>query len=180
MRQLCIIGSERSSAGVLAGTEGSLELEGLPFRYGVIETDDLSFDADAGENAEKVFLRVRAFSCNYRDRALILSMSNSAHKSNYYVIGSEFVAEVLAVGRDVTALAPGDRVIANGAYPDSGVDGVDPGLPRQSRIARAADPASLQAGQDSGLHARRGGCRLHHRRPDRLQHDSPAEPQRRR
>lgn len=129
MRQLAIIGSERSSAGIVAGTEGTFELEGVPVRFGIVETSDLSFDADAEANADLVFIRVRAFSCNYRDRVLILRMVKSDRRSNYYVIGSEFVGEVIATGRNVTRFEPGDRVIADAAYPHTGVPGVLPGLP---------------------------------------------------
>lgn len=74
MRQLAIIGSERSSAGIVAGTEGTFELEGIPVRFGIVETPDLSFDANTEANADLVFIRVRAFSCNYRDRVLMLRM----------------------------------------------------------------------------------------------------------
>jgi hypothetical protein len=83
MRQLCIMGPERSSTGLLNGTEGTFELEGVQVRYGIIETPDLSFDPDADKNADMVLLRVRAFSCNYRDRALILRMATSDHRANY-------------------------------------------------------------------------------------------------
>jgi NADPH:quinone reductase-like Zn-dependent oxidoreductase len=75
-----------------------------------------------------VFVRVRAFSCNYRDRALMLRMSTSALRRNYYVIGSDFVAEVIAAGRNVADLKPGDRVIPDNAYPVSGAAGVLPGV----------------------------------------------------
>jgi NADPH:quinone reductase-like Zn-dependent oxidoreductase len=39
------------------------------------------------------------------------------------------VGVVLDVGTDVTDLKPGDRVIANNCYPDSGVLGLPPGVP---------------------------------------------------
>ncbi len=129
MRQLCIIGRDRSSLDIVAGTEGRIELEGQDVRFGVIETPDLTFDPDLDSNAEKVFIRVRAFSCNYRDRALILAMVRSNRTSNYYVVGSEFVGEVLATGRAVKDFKPGDRVIADGAFPESGDPAVAPGLP---------------------------------------------------
>lgn len=129
MRQLCIIGLDRSNVDIVAGTEGRLELEGQEVRFGVIETPDLTFDPDLDSNAEKVLMRVRAFSCNYRDRALILAMTRSIRTTNYYVVGSEFVGEVLATGRSVTEFKPGDRVIADGAYPDSGDPTVAAGLP---------------------------------------------------
>ena len=48
-----------------------------------------------------MLLRVRAFSCNYRDKAFVRSL-----------IGSEFVADVVAAGRDVSSLVVGDRVVS--------------------------------------------------------------------
>ena len=129
MRQLCIIGHERSGADIVSGTEGSFDLEGVQLRYGIIETEDTGFDAEAESNADMVFFRVHAFSCNYRDRAFALSMTEPMHRKGYYVIGSDFVGEVLATGRNVTGLAVGDRVIGDGAFPDSGVPGLPPGIP---------------------------------------------------
>lgn len=129
MRQFCVLGPKYSGDRIVDGTEGTFELEGLPLRYAVIETEALRFDPDKASNADKVFLKVRAFSCNYRDRALALHMTKPQHQRRYLVIGSEFVGEVLAVGRNVKDLKPGDRVIGNGAYPASGVPGVLPGLP---------------------------------------------------
>ncbi len=129
MRQFCIIGTDYTGSRIVDGTESIFELEGVPLRNGIIETEALRFDPDAAENADRVFFKVHAFSCNYRDRALALHMAKPQHRKNYYVIGSEFVGEVLATGRKVTDLKPGDRVIGDGAYPDSGVRGVMPGLP---------------------------------------------------
>ena len=48
---------------------------------------------------------------------------------NFYAFGSDFVAEVLTVGSKVDGLQPGDRVINNNQYPDSGVAGLLPGVP---------------------------------------------------
>ncbi len=128
MRQVCILGRNRSTGDCLSGSTGEIELDGMPVRYGMIETRDPVFDPDAVDNADMVLVRVRAFSCNYRDRALMLRMSTSPLQRNYYVIGSDFVAEVVATGRNVTDLKPGDRVIPDNAYPVSGAPGVFPGV----------------------------------------------------
>jgi NADPH:quinone reductase-like Zn-dependent oxidoreductase len=87
-----------------------------------------SFDPN-GEHSRHLLVRVKAFSCNYRDKALILRMALSGRSRAFYAIGSEFVAEVVATGKEVDDLQPGDRVIANNAYPDSGEPGARPGVP---------------------------------------------------
>ncbi|MDP5219150.1 zinc-binding alcohol dehydrogenase family protein [Ruegeria sp. 2205SS24-7] len=129
MKQLCIIGQDYSGTNIIPGSESSFTLEGVPLRFGIIETDDIGFDADAPENADQVHFRVTAFSCNYRDRAFALRMKEPKFSKSYFVLGSDFVGEVIAVGRNVTRFKPGDRVIADGAYPYSGVEGVMPGIP---------------------------------------------------
>jgi NADPH:quinone reductase-like Zn-dependent oxidoreductase len=71
---------------------------------------------------------VTAFSCNYRDRALILYVNEKLAATEWRCIGSDFVGEVIAVGAGVKRLRVGDRVIPNDAYPDSGTAGAPPGL----------------------------------------------------
>ena len=56
-----------------------------------------------------MLLRVRAFSCNYRDKAFVRSLRN-VPAQRFSTIGSEFVADVVAAGRDVSSLVVGDRV----------------------------------------------------------------------
>lgn len=70
-----------------------------------------------------VLVRIKAFSCNFRDRALIhlfnqkcKALSGSG-KYFYSPIGSDFVGEVVDVGSAVTALKIGDKVIPDAAYP---------------------------------------------------------------
>jgi NADPH:quinone reductase-like Zn-dependent oxidoreductase len=62
-----------------------------------------------------VLVRTRSFSCNYRDKAFGYAVRrHAAHR--FFVIGSEFAGEVVAVGPGVTGLRPGDRVMPNHAY----------------------------------------------------------------
>ncbi|HEX5454148.1 MAG TPA: zinc-binding alcohol dehydrogenase family protein [Stellaceae bacterium] len=107
----------------------SVAIEGITVHCGIVETRDPAFDPNDAGQRQHVLIRVRAFSCNYRDKALILRMATSGRDNAFYSIGSEFVAEVVAVGANVTDLAPGDRVIGDNAYPDSGVPGLLPGVP---------------------------------------------------
>lgn len=109
-----------------------ISLEGAAVPCTMVETAAPDFDAAAPENAEQVLVRKRGFSVNYRDRALILSVVLRGPAGSFYPIGSDFVGEVVAVGEAVRGLAPGDRVIGNAAYPDSGVPGVRAGVPVNS------------------------------------------------
>lgn len=72
---------------------------------------------------KSVLVQIEAFSCNYRDITLMLEfnricrdMSNS-QEFFYTGFGSEFVATVLEVGKEVKSLKVGDRVIPDGAFP---------------------------------------------------------------
>lgn len=64
-----------------------------------------------------------AFSCNYRDVALIVSFSQRCQEKTsdetifYSGFGSDFVAEVVDVGENVTSFTINDHVIPDGTYP---------------------------------------------------------------
>jgi NADPH:quinone reductase-like Zn-dependent oxidoreductase len=107
----------------------TFEMEGIKIFCGVVQTPDIHFDRNAPENKDKVWVKVRAFSCNYRDKSLILHMATQGPVTSFYVVGSEFVAEVVDFGPDVPGLQVGDRVIGNGSYPKAEVEGVIGGLP---------------------------------------------------
>lgn len=106
-----------------------IELEGKTIRCGLIYTPDIQFNRSAPENRSKVLIKVRAFSCNYRDKALILKTAIHGPGQSFYVVGSEFVGEVVDLGPEAGDLRIGDRVIGNGSYPYAGVEGVPGGLP---------------------------------------------------
>lgn len=102
---------------------------------GLISCDDLKFNSSDPNNADKVLIRKKAFSCNYRDKALAVDAQKKIedfalfNKAKYYTLGSEFVGEVVAIGNNVENFEIGDHVIGNGSYPDSDYPGVRPGLP---------------------------------------------------
>lgn len=127
MRQLAILGADLEPDERFRHV-GSLPLEGQTVRFAMMEVADPPFDPARPENAGRVLVRVLAFSLNYRDRALMLAMTRSPRTRGHYVVGSDFVAEVLAVAPDVEDLLPGDLVISDNAYPDSGVAGLAPGV----------------------------------------------------
>lgn len=95
---------------------------------GIVEFEDIQLP----EHADfEILVRKRAISLNYRDKAfmwLIFDQCNKVKNSLAYSgFGSDFVAEVVAVGRSVTKLKVGDRVIGNYAYPYA-PDGCTPGV----------------------------------------------------
>lgn len=106
-----------------------IEIEGIPISCGLIHTQQPDFILNDPENEFNVLIQKKAFSCNYRDKNLLLKMATQGGDRNFYVLGSEFVGEVVAVGSGVDQFKVGDRVIGDGCYPFSGVDGVRPGLP---------------------------------------------------
>jgi NADPH:quinone reductase-like Zn-dependent oxidoreductase len=113
---------------------GSLIAFGDLVHYALIEGDMINFNPDIAVN--EVLVQKKAFSCNYRDLAL-MKMVNSKlvqiNKNNnddirYYSIGSEFSGIVVNIGNNVTKLKIGDRVIGDNNYPISKVKGLLPGL----------------------------------------------------
>jgi NADPH:quinone reductase-like Zn-dependent oxidoreductase len=90
---------------------------------------DRPLDRTRPELANAVAVRVRAVSCNYRDRSFIHAMGD-VPAARYAPIGSEFVGEVVEVGPAVRSIRAGDRVIPNHHYTGGGVapDGVREGV----------------------------------------------------
>lgn len=109
---------------------GTLEMDGVTVTCGCLDGPAPVFQRQAPEQAQQVLLKIRAFSCNYRDKALMFRMATRQEvEYAYYAIGSEFVAEVLEVGVEVHTVQVGDRVMVNGSYPVADVPGVPGGLP---------------------------------------------------
>jgi NADPH:quinone reductase-like Zn-dependent oxidoreductase len=129
MRNLAICGDQLNQSQVKILGTAPIELDSIHLLAGLLETPDINFNPVLPENQERVLIKKTAFSCNYRDKGLMLTASSKLTGDRYYVIGSEFVGEVVAVGTKVTDLEVGDRVIGNNQYPDSGVDGILPGVP---------------------------------------------------
>ena len=129
MRNAAICGARIRERFPLNASIATLDIDGVAVTAGLIETADAVFDAGAPENASRVLVRVRAFSCNYRDKSFVMRMATRGPATSFYVIGSEFVADVLDVGAAVTALRPGDRVISDHAYPQARSASAPAGVP---------------------------------------------------
>jgi NADPH:quinone reductase-like Zn-dependent oxidoreductase len=97
-----------------------IEIKGHPVTCGIIPTEAPRFDSRAPEFESLVLLKIRAFSCNYRDMNLIFNALKKGPGESFYSIGSEFVGDVLDVGSKVTSVKPGDRVIGDCFYHGGG------------------------------------------------------------
>jgi NADPH:quinone reductase-like Zn-dependent oxidoreductase len=126
MRSFAIFGPPKSTAN---RPPTRVELEGIPIDCRIVETPDPDFDPHAAANRAMVLVRKSGFSLNYRDRSLILNTTLKAPEGKFAALGSEFVGKVVDCGPEARGLRPGDRVIANNAYPDSGATGVLGGIP---------------------------------------------------
>lgn len=150
-----------------------LLIEGYPVRCGFVTVPEPAFEP-GGQHQSHVLVDVLAFSCNYRDKALILRMSVIPADQRFYVIGSELAGRVIGVGEAVRDLGPGDRVMVDGCF---GGDVRPWGLPtnhasrsRQvlpaSKLMRVPDAMSDEeaaafaiGGQTSSAMVRRAGLR---------------------
>lgn len=140
MRQVAVFNEimtrhSNGKAQVESGKLQSFLLNENSITCGLINAGDTNFDGALPENYDKVLVRKKAFSCNYRDKSLVvkaqLMIDSCAEKNQakYYTVGSEFAAEVVAVGQEVQNLKVGDQVIGNGNYPFSDYEEAKPGLP---------------------------------------------------
>ncbi|MDB9524590.1 zinc-binding alcohol dehydrogenase family protein [Oscillatoria sp. CS-180] len=128
MRYVAVCGSPLLKFNDSQNVVRSLEMEGVNLTCGLLHGRDIQFDPQAPENHCNVLVKILAFSSNYRDKSIILRAATYLSQQNFYAFGSDFVAEVLAVGPKVEGLQPGDRVINNNQYPNSGIEGVMPGV----------------------------------------------------
>ena len=97
-----------------------IQIKGYPVTCGIIASEAPQFDSRSPEFESHVLLKIRAFSCNYRDMNLIFSALKRGPVESFYSIGSEFVGEVLEIGSKVTTVKVGDRVIGDCFYHGGG------------------------------------------------------------
>lgn len=129
MRSLVAINPNKKSS--MDFTElGTVKFGNEEILFGTVELEQPFFDAENLKNHEHVLVKVMAFSCNFRDKALLLENYNSIKDSDrlFVPFGSEFSATIVAVGRDVHEFEVGESVMSNCAYPDSGKEGLLPGV----------------------------------------------------
>lgn len=109
----------------------TVKIKGVPVSFGLIDIPPPRFDPDDPHQRHCVLIRVKAFSCNFRDLGVIFTALRHGGDNSFHAMGSEFVAEVAATGAAVTDLGVGERVIGNNCYLGEGVscDGAPGGLP---------------------------------------------------
>ncbi|WP_338839778.1 zinc-binding alcohol dehydrogenase family protein [Flavobacterium ginsenosidimutans] len=142
MKSVSLIGSNiYGPAGIKFS--GNFKLENESINVGLVEEEDLSLEQSADPD-NRVLIKKRGISCNYRDKSLILKYDKQINalaergEAGFSYIGSEFVGEVIAVGKNVKTLKIGDRVVANAAYP-SYAKGYIGGLPSNHASRRIDD-----------------------------------------
>lgn len=118
MRNLAIFGNVTGLA--TPPTFPVVEIDGMQVRSGIVQTPQPTFSPSDPSHAHAVLARVIAFSCNFRDKAFMVPMQ-TAPASRFFVLGSEFVGRIEAVGEAVRDLAVGDRVIGDNHYLGTGL-----------------------------------------------------------
>lgn len=118
MRNLVILNKNAARRAAECESSATVDMHGIPVTIGVVETPDARFEPKAPHRANQVFVRVKAISCSYRDQSVILAAALKDIGDDITPIGTEFVADVMAVGSDVTRVKAGDRVIPVSYFPD--------------------------------------------------------------
>ena len=132
MKALAVINTDILSSDMVDDIQ-EVDIRGTRVTCGVVDIPKPSFNFDSSENDDFVLVRVLAFSCNYRDKAIIVKAQLEMEKNRFdgqalSFFGSDFVARVEMVGKNVTNLSTGMRVIPNCYYPYSEYDGVGTGV----------------------------------------------------
>ena len=114
---LAICGADIASMNPDNDSFATVEVGGTSVTAGLLSIPEPPFEPDSDAHRSSVLVRTEAFSCNYREIGLIISVLAILPPDRFYSIGSEFVGTVVAIGDDVDGLAVGDRVIPDGSYP---------------------------------------------------------------
>jgi NADPH:quinone reductase-like Zn-dependent oxidoreductase len=114
MRAVVVCGS-RAKKLIPKQWRHTVEIDDAPALFALVRAPRRRFDRRLPKNSSNVLVKTRAFSCNFRDKALLFT-AIKMEPDRLCALGSEFVGEVLEVGRQVTDLQAGDRVIGNNHY----------------------------------------------------------------
>lgn len=131
MRSVAVCGEKvKELSGPGAGLQ-TVEVEGVPVTFGLIDSRPPAFKPRDPSFRDQVLVRVRGFSCNYRDRAIMFGALRRGAANSFYPVGSEFVAEVVEAGDGVEEFETGDRVIGDNHYVGAGASPYRPpgGIP---------------------------------------------------
>ncbi|MDG0819669.1 hypothetical protein M4L90_07110 [Staphylococcus equorum] len=102
---------------------GEINFGSISMELGIIDLPKPKFNIKEPKNYNFVLLKVHNLSCNYRDKSILLENFKKIKRLNYpYVpFGSEFCAEVIDIGENVTNFNIGDIVIPNCSYSNKGI-----------------------------------------------------------
>lgn len=98
-----------------------VKIDGEEYLFCMVDLPEPDTEAELEDNT--VLVKIKAFSCNYRDKGILsifrekCANSRSADSFSYGFFGSDFVGEVIGVGKNVRAFKVGDRVIPDDSYP---------------------------------------------------------------
>jgi len=100
---------------------GDVNFGAIRIPLGIIEVGKPKFDTDIPENDDYVLLQVKAISCNYRDKAILIENYKQFKKYNisYTPFGSEFCATIVSKGTNVSDFEIGETVVPNCFFPDN-------------------------------------------------------------
>lgn len=130
MKSFAILGEEAKSFPFVQYL-GRVSIGEADINIGVMEHEQPEFDEGAPDNANMVLVKVRAMSCNYRDKSIMLLHAQQVKENPripFSFIGSEFSGTVVAMGKNVSNFRINDDVIPNASYPDPPAKGVLPGI----------------------------------------------------
>lgn len=122
-----LVGEKHSQPG-----QTPLQIDGVPVHYTLKQLPPPDFDGRLPMFHDQVLVRIDAFSCNYRDKALLLSFAEKVNQrpasTKSAGFGSEFAGEIVAVGESVSNFRVGDKVMPDATYPNDPAPGFTPGV----------------------------------------------------
>lgn len=133
MKSLAIINT-RLITNDIAEYLSPITIANTKVQCGLIEVPQPNFSSENEMNDDYVLVKVNAFSCNYRDKAIIIKSALKMQLEDVDLIqpvsffGSDFVGTVICKGKNVKGVEIGDRVIPNCYYPDMLYKGIAPGV----------------------------------------------------
>lgn len=118
MRSLVVYNEEKDLKQLKILEYGKFKIQGEIIKCALVQDELPDFNLNNFPN--HILVKKSAFSCNYRDIAIMLMNKNEATQMGTIIpFGSEFSGVVIDKGKSVTNLQLGDRVIPNGNYPNN-------------------------------------------------------------
>lgn len=108
----------------------SINMGGLEILLGLVDFDDPVFEREDSKNDNSVLIKVNAFSCNYRDKGILVYNYNLMRETKrlFVPFGSEFCGTVIDKGNNVSEFEIGDQVIPDCSYEDMTDSEIPPGV----------------------------------------------------